>query len=373
MSQPNWKVIVRDMDGNALAYYSGVGGETGAMTQIMYGKEENRPNAHAVTIRGDLSDVEVFADPILNYGLDYLIDILFRPRGKPSWILDYTGFHRTPVWKADGEGNQIFSSHGFDHKHLLARHIIDAEVGSAGAFKSGPAETVAKAFVNENMGPGAGTRAFTGFSVEADSARGGDWEGDRSQENLLEVLQEIAAVGGGAFDVVRVEPVGSFPQFEFRWYHPHRGVDKTAGTPNQIIFSVENGNMLVPVSSYNRSDEFTVVYVIGNGMVSERVESSIINDSKWNSIEVVRRATDETTVDGMIAVGEDWLNTGEGKQSMTFQVLQTDDFIYGVDYEVGDLLTGIYRQQVDKLFRGVGVNVSGDSFTVSVTLADVRR
>jgi len=316
----------------------------------------------------------MFADPDMNYGLDYIVDILFRPFGSATWLTDYSGFHRTAVWQADSEGNQIFTSHGFDHKHLLTRRVIDAAVGSAGAFKSGPAETVAKAYVNENLGPGAGTRAFTGFSVEGNSATGNSWEGDRALENVLEVLQEIAAVAGGAFDVVRVEPPNSAPQFEFRWYQSHIGTDKTAGMPNQVVFSVANGNMLVPVSSYNRSNEHTAVYVIGQNMITERVIDPLRSlESKWNVVETVRRATDETTVAALVAIGNDWLDTDGIKQSLAFQILQTNELVYGVDYIVGDTITGIYRQRVDKLFRGVNVNVSGDSYTVSVTLADAKR
>lgn len=374
MPQPNWQVRFRDTDGNKLAFYSGVGGERGGLTQIMYTKEENRVGSHAITIRGDLTDMEVFANPVLNYGLDYIIDVRHRPYASPTWIHDYAGFHRTAVWKADGSGNQIFTSYGFDHKQLLARHVIDATVGEAASFKSGPVETVAKEYVNENLGPGAGGRAFTGFSVEGNLARGGSWEGDRSRENVLEVLQELVGVGGGAFDVVRIEVPDTPPQFEFRWYHPQRGIDRTSGTANPAVFSTDIGNMLVPVSSYNRSEEYTVVYVIGDSMVTQRVEDlTRSSDSKWNSIETVRRSTDESTVAGMISVGQDWLDTGRVDQSMSFQVLQSEDLAYGRDYNVGDLMTGIYRQRVDKLFRGVRVNVSGDAFTISVELADVRR
>lgn len=377
MSQPNWQVRFKDTDGNAVAFFSGVGGETGGLVQITYYKGENKVGNHSITLKGDLSDLSVFDDDAQKRGLDYITEIYYRPYGSPDWLRDYSGFHRTSVWKSDAEGNEILTVHGFDHKHLIARHSIIALPGSAGALKTGVLETVAKAFVNENIGPGAGTRAFPGLSVEGDSASGPMWDGeDVSGNNLLEVIAGIASQGG-AFDIVRTD-AGGTPAFLFEWYDVRSGIDRTIGSAEPAIFALGRNNMLVPVYSYNRGSEFNVVYVKGDGsqdyaeLLPVYDPDGRYTDSPWNSIEVVRKASYDETND-LTQIGLDWMDRGKPLEKMSFQVQQDSDLMYGRDYNVGDLVTGIYRKQVDKLFSGVNVNVTGDSFTFNVTLSDVDR
>lgn len=377
MTQPNWEVRYKDWNGNVIAYYSGLGGETGGLTQILYNKAMNEVGDHAITLKGDLSDLSVFNDDSKKRGLDYITEIYYRPYGSADWIRDYSGFHRTAVWKSDSNGNEILTTYGFDHKHLLGRHVITALPGSSGASKSGALETVAKAFVDENIGPGAGTRAFPYFTVEADSARGTNWGDDVSGENLLEVIMAIAA-DGGAFDVVRTDTSGQ-PYFQFRWYNERTGVDRTIGTDEPAVFALDRNNMLVPVYSRNRGSEFNVVYVKGDGSQEFTEMLRVVdpdgryNDSPWNDIEVLRKASYDELTDGLEQVGLDWMDRGKPLEKMTFAVQQDSDLLYGRDYNVGDLVTGIYKQTINKLFSGVSVNVTGDAFTFNVTLSDVDR
>lgn len=373
MTVSNYKAIFRNWDGEKLYQFAGAAGELGGLTSIVYNKPANKVGTHAVTIKGDVSvadDIEV----------DYFVDIQRRPRGTTTWVRDYIGFHRTWVWKADANGNEIFTSYGFDLKHLLLRRIIAYAVGSNEALKSGLSEVVAKAYARENAGNlvAVAAREFQDFSVAADAGIGVTWSGDRARQNLLEVLQEIAE-DGGDFDILYNEnPDGSFDEFEFQWYYPINGTDRTAGSGNDVVFSVERNNMLVPVSSFNRSKETNTIYVLGQGTgVGRNVrvvqDATLVDDSPWNRMETMRQASNEATDAGLDRIGEEWLETSIPRQKLSFQVLQRDGAIYGLDYFAGDIVTGIYRQTVDKRLSNVRVNVTETGESISVSVADVIR
>ena len=273
------------------------------------------------------------------FELDGQIEVWRRPPCW-DWYLEYEGFHRDAEWQTDDDGREIFVSRGVGYQDILARRIIAAYAGSSEAAKSDAAETVVKEFVDEQMGS-AGREPFTGLSIEADGAGGNSISISRPYRNLLEVCQEIAAIGGGDFDVVGIGAA----LFEFRWYDGQRGDDHTVATGTEpVIFSTAFGNMLRP-RLVKQSARATAVLVAGGGEGEARAwewrPASL--PSNWQLREVFRDARDTDDTDTMQARGDAELNAGRAVSELQFDVLQTSSSVYGVHYALGDLVTARYR------------------------------
>lgn len=126
-------------------------------------------------------------------------------------------------------------------------------IAQAYDVRKGAAETVLRAYVDANLGPGATVpRRLAGLTLPADQARGAAVTGVARFQPLLEVMQELALAGGVGFRVVQV---GLGLQLEV--YLP---ADRTRAA----VFSTELGNL----AGYDYSDELptaTYAYVAGQG------------------------------------------------------------------------------------------------------------
>ena len=356
--------------------------QTGAVSAILthwlsltYTKRVNSVGSYTLMLDGDDSRVSLFA-------LDAQIEVWRAdPAQSIAWYADSEFLHRSTTRERLVSGEHRFTSAGRGYNDLLGRRIIAAAAGSAGAEKAGVAETVAKEYVDEQAGPGAGVRALYGFTVQADAAQGNSITFKRARRNLLEVLQEIALVGGGDFAVVGTGAAA----FAFRWYDGQLGTDRTVGNSGgnpSVIFAVEFGNMGQPRYALSRLDEVNAVYVGGQGegatrTVNERTDAAAIAASPWNRREAFRDARNESAAAGLNARGDEELESAQAKESFSFEVLQVPSCLYGKHYFLGDLVTGRFGTvQVDKKVLQVTVNVAaqgqgGQIENISVELADV--
>lgn len=362
---PNYQVRFKDISGQLTHVMAGTGSERGGLAGISCELVLNGTGSHAIALKGD-------TDLALEIGLDYQVEVWRRPAGSQKWVLAYEGLHRTWVWQADASGEEQFISYGASYNSLLARRIVAAYAGSAGSDKAGKAESVIKAYVNENAGPGAADRLLPGFAVQTSGSGGNDWTGSRSWRNLLEVCQDIAYAGGGDFQVVGTGPA----TFEFRWFTGQMGTDRTIGNENPVVFSLQRNNMLQPVLSVNHGQEYNCVYVLGSGEEASRTvlivaSAGAMGVSPWNRVEVSRQATNEGTTDGLTSAGVAELRAGAAQQSMGLGVAQTPECAYGVHYFLGDIVSALYKQRVDKKIVKVSLDVTPDDETIKVELADV--
>lgn len=76
-------------------------------------------------------------------------------------------------------------------------------------------------------------------------------------------------------------------------------------------------------------------------------------------------------VNGLISTGQAELRNGLARQSVSFGVAQTPSCAYGVHYFLGDIISALYHQRIDKKIVRVGLNVSPDKEDIQVELADV--
>jgi hypothetical protein len=293
----------------------------------------NGPATHEISIDAtDDTRAELFE-------VDGQLELWRRPPGE-AWSKEYEGLHRVGRWSMDDAGKVIFATTGAGYQSLLSRRIIAATAGSAGAEKSGPAETVLKAYCNEQAGPGASAdRQIAGLSIQADGGGGATISIARSYRNLLEVCQEIAAVGGGDFDVVGVGPA----LFEVRWYTGQRGDDHRLSGPDPVVFSTEYGNMGAPVLTES-SAVASAVLVAGQGAGASRTwewrPASL--PTGLDRIEVFRDARDSDISAVLQARGDAELEAGRASSKLQFKVLQTPASLYGVHYGLGDLVSARY-------------------------------
>jgi hypothetical protein len=365
-----WQVRVKSAAGALVSVLTG--GEKG-FKSFSFTRRVNTPGSYALLMAkaADETDAAFQARTADLFALDGQIEFWRRwPEMGIDWRLEFEAFHRTPDWYVTKEGELVYQSAGRGYLDLLNRAVIDAYAGTAGSGKSGAAETVLKAFVDEQLvNPTDASRGRAGLSIAADGGGGNSVELKRAWKGVLEVCQEIARIGGGDFEIVGTGAA----TFELRWHTGQLGTDRSAS----VVFAYERGNMSSPHLTYARHDEVNAVLVGGQGegegrATVWRTTAGLIDDSTWNRCEVFRNATNETTTAGLNAVGDALLDEGKPRYTLAFEPIQTPGCLYGADYFFGDL-TGARFLSYDGIqkVQEVTFMVNEDAQDVHVKLEEV--
>jgi len=318
-------------------------------------KYVNATSVYVLRMSGENPKVALFE-------LDGQIEFWRRwPQYDIDWTKEVEAFHRNSEYIINADGSFSFQSSGVGYVDLLDRRIIANFTGSAEASKAQLAETVAKEFVLEQVGADAGAgRVTTGLSIEADGAGGNSVYLARFSKNVLEVLQEIARIGGGDFDVVGTGAA----TFEFRWYDGQLGTDRSA----TVTFSLPFGNMARPLLSIQRSTEKNAIWVGGQGqqdgrLLVWRTDAGTIDDSTWNRHELFTDARNTPIANGLNSKGDALLDKHKARPVLTFDVLQTPACLYGKHYFLGDLVTA--RFEAGSIAFSATRKVIGVRFTIT--------
>ncbi len=356
MAGTRYTVLVRDTAG--VAVWSTV-----HFRKLAYSLASNRPGLLDLTL-------DAAQAPAGRFVLDGLIEVHRKNEaaGMASY-LEQAWLLRTPQYVISDRGLTSYQATAVGLLDLLARRIILAAPGSAGAAKTGAAESVLKAYVEEQAGPTAGGRAIPGLTVTPSGGTGASVSLDRAYENLLDVAAEICQAGGG--DMV-VSYLGN-AAFSLDWYYPRQGTDRTegnaAGLP-PVIFSVDHGNLQVGSYAYDRIDELTAIYVGGEGEGASRTIALALNADRLAESPLNRREAwrDERQGTGaaLVTAGEAALTEDSAKrQKLDLTVRQTPSCLYGKHYWLGDLVTVRFAGiTMSKKITGVSVTVSGDTSAV---------
>ncbi len=337
----------------ALEFQVKLKGQDGALDAIItdydsayFQRKINNMGSHAIRLWAESSMVPLFT-------LDSQIEFWWRDTEQGiDWVKEYEGLNRYFRYYTRDEGGIIFEVLGRGYIDLLNRRIINAAAGSAGAAKSGAAETVLKAYVNEQAGPGAGARAISGLSIEANGATGNNVHLKKHYKNLLAICKQIALVGGGDFDVVGTGE----GTFEVRWYDGGMGTDRSA----TISFNLQEGNLEQPSLTTTRLEEINAVLVGGPGegtarLTTWRTDASLIDDSPWNRVEEFTDANENADLDDLYTAGDAVLAEKAPITKLEFSVLQQGSKLYRRDYFMGDLVTVNFLAFSDAM-RIVGVS-----------------
>jgi hypothetical protein len=389
----NYQARVRNHDGEQIAVFSGGGrGESGGgMQSLTYRKRLRTPGAGIVRIFGDderIALLELLDTGVADTHIDYWLEFWRNdPLGNLDWYRDFVVLHRWDGFTQAGEGQIAYTMRGRGLNDLLQAEEIRWYKGSAQAAKNAAAETAAKEYVDENIGPGATVVAgrdragnFQGLTVEVTGGTGVTWDGDRSNENLLDVLTELAEFAPGDFSL---EPTSNAPDaitMEFQWQEDQWGLDKTWGNGVRpaVVFAPENGNVENINMIFSHLDAVNVCDIGGPGKGISRIyayrTSGTENDSPWARRAVFRNASSSqvNSIGELEDIADGVLEKQGVKRELIFDAKQTDATRYGRDWDVGDLVTVEFLgRSYDQKIVGVviGLSASGDE-TITVEAQD---
>lgn len=310
-------------------------------------------------------------------GLDCIIEIFRSVPGLGiDWYPAFTGLHRKPQIDMDTNGAYLFTSSGVGLKDLLARTTVNYPEATTKSYKNAAAETVMKEYVLENCGISAtlvNERSSDGvlpdFTVESSNGSGKTWEGDRSQQNLLDVINEISKYSAIDFSVTYDRDIN---KIVFKTYTSQLGVDRTDEGLNKItglnkygnsptFFSPGRGNMASGSYYYDRLVEKNVVSVLGAGDGSTRTilvrKTAAVGDSRWNRREISR--SENAVVEGveiasiLETAGDETLATEKGKEIITFDPILQLSCMYHKHFDLGDRVVVNFasKTQAKKIIR----------------------
>jgi len=160
--------------------------------------------------------------------------------------------------------------------------------------------------------------------------------------------------------------VGNGPaQFEFQVAEV-LGTDSTIGNPlgnPPMVFRPGYGNMAKPRWLEDRLSEANHVFVGGQGtgwerMMYDQQEAALVANSPWNRRELFVDARDIAREDELPARAVQALEDNEPITDLEFTVVETDAYKYGRNWDLYDLVTGIYQGQDNYRIEAVTVTVT---------------
>lgn len=333
-----------------LRVYSPVNGEQiGSITHwsaLNYVKQVNNFHNLQLVLNADDPNIALFT-------LDAMLEVWRKIPGEP-WYREITTVFRTAQYNLYENGRETFTGYFRGLTDFLHRRHILYPANTAFSLKSGPADDVMKAFVRENTledsidttrkSTGVYDAVVQGLSVVNDLSLAPEWTGGKAWLNLFDVLNEIGSPPSNVdFEIVRAGFTGL--NFEFVTYYPQLGPDLRTN----ITFSVVLGNMRNVVFTRSRTEEATVVAVLGDGEgTTRRIVIRMADEltrvaSSWNIIETTTDARAQSSILAFQSQGDELLEKLKVQDRFEFEALQTPQRLYGRDYNVGDIVSAAYR------------------------------
>lgn len=281
-------------------------------------------------------------------------------------ILVYEGLNRTIVDQVKANGTILVNLYGVGYTELLSRRVVVPLSGYESSDKEGNAETIIKEYVDEQcINPVDVDRIIPGLSAEVDTFTGRSTSYSAQYTNLLSVVSKLAIDGEVDFGIVGGATVGTFALRVV----PSWGLDVSVNNLNSfnpVQFDVAAGNMDIPIYSRNRSDERNVVYVGGRGEGLNRrfiTRTNIrVNDSPLNRREGFLDLRNARTDGDLTTAGLDYLDKYEARETLTFNIIQTDSLRWLTHWNLGDIVTAKYFDRTfDQKINAVTVRVGTGS------------
>lgn len=291
-----------------------------------------------------------------------------------EWRKEVVSFVESSDWQFADRPEISFAATGA--LSLLSKRIVAyyANTVNRSKFEAVAPETIAITLLKYNIGTSATVangRMLDGangmISIPASQNRGTPLDWFCHWENLLETLQKLAKAGSFDFDLV---PSGN--QFAFVYYPNGMGADRTATT----VFSLERGNVANMRDTLSIGDTANIVIVGGKGEDAARdvkVVSRSLAYGRFNA-EIFLEATDAETEDGLITRGNEKLEEVSATPQFEFEILQSPDSRWNVDYFLGDLVSVVSPLRENRLTAKIdsaSVTFDGDgSKTIKIGVAE---
>jgi hypothetical protein len=276
---------------------------------------------------------------------------IFRSVGdQPNSLdLDTFWFVQEATEVLDASGVESLEVRAVDAIGLLARRVVPYDTTDAQSDKTGQAGDLIKAFVRENFGTLATdtTRDLSSYlTVDVDRGDGILMDYTAQRPIVLTALQEIAnssAEQGSylSFDII-CNPVTNM--MVFKTFADYRGNDhrKSSGLP--LYIGRDYGNIQDLRLVYSNLEEVNYVYALGGGIGAvkiseERSDSARVLASPFNRKEYVLSCGGELDLDVLDVQGDAYIRSKRPRLSMTCNIQETPQFVYGLHYGFGDYLT----------------------------------
>lgn len=335
------------------------------VTRIEFHQRLNLPWNHQITIELSVDDPQAAVLRTIQkdwFVCLYRIDPLNSLRRRV-----YEGLHITTVDQARVTGDLIFNLYGSGYTQLLQRRVVVPLTGQKDSVKTGPGETVLKSYVADAMiTPIDVNRIFPGVALQPDAGEGLPVDYSARYTNLMTVCENVANAGKLDFGVMGSGILGEFiVKARALWGKDRRYGNLAGNIPT--VFSLDYGNMAIPILSTNSSDEKNYIYVGGGGSEELRVIQPVTNpaaiaESPWGRKEAFIEGRQEDTDTGLIALGDAYLEANRVVEKFTFDIRSVAGGHWLVDWELGDLITARYFDKTfDKKIIEVGVVVSGEA------------
>lgn len=186
----------------------------------------------------------------------------------------------------DSSGAMILNLSCVDQIDILNRYIVIADAGTPQSDKTGPAETLIKSIVREqlltasivNSRPGLGMY----LSVEPDLARGhAPMSISASQQSVLSVCTQVARSSAqyGEYLAFDLDPAAGSLAFVFRCRADQLGRDRSAGSPIQTTLSDENGALGTAAYSEDYGQLATFVLCGGQSVSGTPTSATAVSPS----------------------------------------------------------------------------------------------
>lgn len=276
-------------------------------------------------------------------------------------MLFRTLYQGPPQYTVDDRDRETFTATCYGEKDLLNRAIVawPTDTINRTLFSAMRAESILHILVEYNVGVGAlvsNGRLLDNptnlIAVEADQGRGIEvTPQDLSQKSLLEALQDVAKAGEVDFDLVKIGD----RSWAFRVYPGQRGTDRTA----TVVFSRSRRNMSQIAYNSTLQDPRTVVIVGGSGEGDAR-EYAVRYGPDYTVDDhrelFVAASGSNSGLASLQAEGDKVAEERRLQSTLTFTPLQVTGTRFGIDYELGDLVRGVYRD-IDAVYQVVGVSI----------------
>lgn len=264
---------------------------------------------------------------------------------------------------------------------LMQRRILAYFSGTSYTLKAAVAAgNLIKAFARENMGSlisaanriGVETQAdlSTLLSIQADLADGVSIAAQDSFANLYDLVRTICDASTQAGTYMAAEIVAPTEgTLELRTYPTVRGVDHRASSGQAVILSEATGSLTNCELDIDRTNEVTFAICAGAGPGVNRITATSFDavrmgESPFNRIEVFGDYTNISDQAVLQDKADALVRAGKPRTEFTADIVDTDAYTRGVEYDLGDLITAEFRnQQYDCRLDVVGVSVGGGKAT----------
>lgn len=352
---------------------------------LKYRHAVNGPEDFTLTLWGKDARVDMFE-------ADGEVEVWRKLPGLSGWAREWKGLVEDAYDELAENGDYNFTVTGPGLKGLLARLPVAWNKGTPQSDKADAAETVIKEYVYENAGAGATVAlgrlaegGIPGLTVEGDGGSGDYWEGQRSERNLLETIQEIANYSALGFDVVET----GARAWEFRTYEDTPGADRTtvgldpttglnAAGNVPVVFAPELNNVKSATLRKLHRNEYNSVVVMGQGQDAARnvvvVEDvAAIGSSPLNLRQVTRGGnSQDDTLAGLEYLGYEELERSQFREELAFTPKANEGTLYGVHYNFGDRITARFRNaDYHKRIVGVSITVAEGGEDIQLEFADI--